>query len=520
MHPILFFSFALPALLGALASLGYAPIGWFPLPILTLAGLFWLARNAAPGRAFLLGWAYGLGLFLAGVAWVYVSLSTYGGMPAPVAALATLLFCAFVALLPALALSLGARLASPGWQRMVLALPATWALLEWTRGWLLTGFPWLALGYSQVPESPLAGYAPVLGVYGVTLLAALSAGALTVIAQSARSAIPCRQPGVGACRQGIADLRSLSFLVVLWLGGWGLQQIDWTQPTGAPVSVALLQGNISQEMKFRPEKLDETLRHYARAVLSSQARLIILPETALPVFRSDIPRDYLAMLGDHAQGRGGDVLLGIPEDDGRDASVANPNGSARYYNSVVSLGSSPEGGYRKAHLVPFGEFVPFGFRWAVDMMSIPLGDFARGDADQPPMAAAGEKLAVNICYEDVFGEERIHAARASTLLVNVSNDAWFGDSWAPWQHMQIGAMRSLEAGRWQLRANNTGITAILDDKGRVRAQLAPFTTGTLSGNAQGRSGETPYLVWGNWAFLVLLAALLLATFRRVRRAHR
>lgn len=474
MHPIL--SFALPALLGALATLGYAPMGWFPLPILTLAGLFWLTRNAAPGRAFLLGWAYGLGLFLAGVAWVYVSLSTYGGMPAPVAALATLLFCAFVALLPALALGLGARLASPGWHRMVLALPAAWALLEWTRGWLLTGFPWLALGYSQVPESPLAGYAPVLGVYGVSLLAALSAGALA----------------------GIGRL-SISFLVLLWLGGWGLQQIDWTRPTGTPVSVALLQGNISQEMKFRPEKLDETLRHYARAVLNSEARLIILPETALPIFRSDIPRDYLAMLGDHARGRGGDVLLGVPEDDG----------GARYYNSVISLGGSPEGRYRKAHLVPFGEFVPFGFRWAVDMMSIPLGDFARGETDQTPLAAAGEKLAVNICYEDVFGEERIHAARASTLLVNVSNDAWFGASWAPWQHLQIGAMRSLEAGRWQLRANNTGITAILDDKGRIRAQLAPFTTGTLTGNARGRSGETPFLVWGNWAFLVLVAALLL-----------
>jgi apolipoprotein N-acyltransferase len=151
------------------------------------------------------------------------------------------------------------------------------------------------------------------------------------------------------------------------------------------------------------------------------------------------------------------------------------------------------------------------------MMAIPLGDFARGDADQPALAAAGEKLAVNVCYEDVFGEERIAAARNATLLVNVSNDAWFGASWAPRQHLQIGAMRSLEAGRWQLRANNTGITAILDDKGRVRAQLAPFTAGTLTGNAQGRIGAPPYLVWGNWAFLVLVITMLLAS-RRLRRA--
>lgn len=495
-HPVLTFAltFLPPALLGALATLGFAPIGWFPLPILTLAGLFWLARAATPGRAFLLGWAYGLGLFLAGVAWIFVSISTYGGMPAPVAALATLLFCTFIALWPATALSLGARTSPPGATRIGLALPATWALLEWTRGWLLTGFPWLALGYSQVPASPLAGYAPVLGIYGVTLLAALAAGAFALLLS-----------------RNVRIKTAIGFLAALWLGGWGLQHIDWTRPVGAPVSVALLQGNISQEMKFRPEKLDETLRYYARAVLSSEAKLIVLPETALPLFKSDIPRDYLAMLDEHAKARGGDVLLGVPEDDGRDA-----NGQPRYYNSVISLGSSPEGRYRKQHLVAFGEFVPFGFRWAVDMMSIPLGDFARGAIDQSALTAAGEKLAVNICYEDVFGEERIHAARDATLLVNISNDAWFGDSWAPWQHLQIGAMRSLESGRWQLRANNTGITAIVDEKGRVRAQLTPFTTGALTGNAQGYRGETPYLIWGNWAFLAMVSALIVVLFRRMR----
>ncbi len=482
LHPALR-SLAIAALLGALTPLGFAPVGWFPLPILTLAGLFLLARDATPGAAFRLGWTYGLGLFLVGVSWIYVSISTYGGMPAPIAALATLLFCAFVALLPGLALLLATRLAAPGMMRLAVALPAAWALLEWTRGWIFTGFPWLALGYSQAPASPLAGYAPVLGVYGVGLLAALTAAALALARQAPKA--------------------TAVFLAVLWLGGWGLQQIDWTRPVGTPVTVALLQGNIAQEMKFRPEKLDDTLRHYARAVLASEAHLIVLPETALPLFRSDIPRDYLDLLGDHAKGRNGDVLLGIPEDDGHDAG-----GAARYYNSVITLGASPEGRYSKSHLVPFGEFVPFGFRWAVEMMAIPLGDFARGRPDQPALAAAGERLAVNVCYEDVFGEERIHAARDATLLVNVSNDAWFGDSWAPWQHLQIGAMRSLETSRWQLRANNTGITAILDHKGHTRAQLAPFTAATLTGKAQGRQGSTPYMFWGNWAFLALAAALL------------
>jgi apolipoprotein N-acyltransferase len=491
MRPVLPYTFA--ALLGALTPLGFAPIGWFPIPILSLAGLFWLARAARPGEAFRLGWAFGLGMFLFGVSWVYVSISTYGGMPVPLAALATLLFCAFIALLPGAALALAARLIAAPELRLALALPAAWALLEWTRGWIFTGFPWLALGYSQAPASPLAGYAPVLGVYGVSLLAALSAGALALLSRRPKAA--------------------LGFLAALWLGGWGLQQVDWTQPVGAPVTVALLQGNIAQEMKFRPEKLDATLRHYARAVLASEAKLIVLPETAIPVFRSDLSPEYLNLLGDHARGRGGDVLLGIPVTDGQDA-----HGQPRYYNSIISLGSSPGQSYRKTHLVPFGEFVPFGFRWAVDLMSIPLGDFARGQADQPPIRAAGEKLAVNVCYEDVFGEERIHAARDATLLINLSNDAWFGDSWAPWQHLQIGAMRSLETSRWQLRANNTGVTAILDQHGRVQALINPFTTATLTGTAQGRQGMTPYMHWGNSAFLLLASLLLAAGWRASRSA--
>ena len=468
-------------LLGAAGVLGFAPFGWFPLPILGLAVLFGLLRHASPRQAFHAGWAYGLGLFLAGVSWVYVSLANFGGMPPALAALATLLFCATIALFPALGLWLGARLARLGWVRVAVALPAAWALLEWVRGWLFTGFPWLALGYSQVPHSPLLGYAPLFGVYGVGLLAALSAGALATL-----------KP------------RALALLAALWLGGWGLSGVHWTHPIGEPVKVALLQGNVAQEMKFRPDELERTVIDYRAAVLASDAPLIVLPETALPLLRSNLPPDYLALLAAHARRNGGDVVLGIPENEGGE----------RYYNSVISLGASPEGRYRKAHLVPFGEFIPPGFAWVLQILSIPLSDFSRGVPDQPPLAAAGQKLAVNVCYEDVFGEERIAAARASTLLVNVSNDAWFGASFAPRQHLQIGAMRSLEAGRWQLRANNTGYTAVIDDRGRVRNQLIPFTWGILEARAQGMSGETPYLRWGNGpalAAIILLLGLAYAT---------
>jgi apolipoprotein N-acyltransferase len=474
--------------LGATSVLGFAPFVWFPLPILSLAMLFSLLRDATPRQALLAGWSYGFGLFLAGVSWIYVSLATYGGMPAPLAVLATLLFCAVIAVYPALGLWLGTRLTRPGWVRLAVALPAGWALLEWTRGWFLTGFPWLSLGYSQVPHSPLLGYAPVFGVYGVGLLAALSAGALTT-----------PRP------------RGLALLAAIWLGGWALNSVSWTRPSGEPMKVALVQGNVAQEMKFRPEMLERTLLDYSRAVLASDARLIVLPETALPVLRTQLSPDYLELFAEHARGNGGDVVLGIPESEGE--GEGEGEGEARYYNSVISVGASAEGGYRKAHLVPFGEFLPSGFAWVLRILSIPMSDFSRGAVDQPPIAAAGQRLAVNVCYEDAFGAERIAAARDSTLLVNISNDAWFGASLAPRQHLQIGAMRSLEAGRWQLRANNTGYTAIIDDHGRVRDLLTPFTQATLESKVRGMTGYTPYLRWGDWPALALILLLLILARR-------
>lgn len=466
--------------LGAASVFGFAPFVWFPLPILILAVLFGLLREASPRRAFVAGGAYGLGFFLAGVSWIHVSLATYGAMPPLLAALATLLFCALVALFPAVALGLAAKLTAPGWRRLAYGLPACWLLLEWLRGWLLTGFPWLSLGYSQVPHSPLLGYAPVFGLYGVSLAVLVTAGVL---------AAPGR--------------RSLALIASIWLLGFALSGTHWTQPAGEPVKVTLLQGNVPQEMKFRPERLEQTFLDYGRAVLGSDARLIVLPETALPILRADLPDDYRQMLTEHARKNGGDVVLGIAEGESDDI----------YYNSVISLGTAPESHYRKAHLVPFGEFIPAGFDWVLGVLSIPMSDFSRGEPDQPPLKVAGQRLAVNICYEDAFGAERIAAARDSTLLANVSNDAWFGRSLAPRQHLQIGAMRSLETGRWQLRANNTGYTAVIDARGRVRSLLEPFIQGRLDYKVPGMTGLTPYMRWGDWPAL-LLALLLLFLARR------
>ena len=465
-------------LLGAATVAGFAPLGLAPLPVLGAAGLLWLWQGAAtPRRAAALGFAYGLGLFLAGVSWVYVSLHQFGAMPAPLAAVATLLFCAFLALYPALAGYLQARIAGPPAVRQLLLIPALWVLTEWLRSWVFTGFPWLILGYSQT-DTPLGGYAPVAGVFALSWLVWLCAGLLLALARAGTRG------------------RALAAFSLIFALGWGLAHIEWTQPLGAPVTVSLLQGNIAQDLKWDAARFASTVQLYQRMIERSAARLTILPETAIPRFLDSIDPELVRVLEHSARSHGGDLILGLPL---REAP-------GRYYNSALTLGVSPNQRYDKIHLVPFGEFNPPGFGWVLSALKIPLADFTRGNAAQAPLALAGQNIAVDICYEDAFGGEIIRFLPEATLLVNVSNVAWFGDSLAPHQHLQISRMRALETGRGMLRATNTGMTAIIDHRGRVTAVLAPFTQGTLTGSAQGRSGATPFVRWGN-APLVLLALL-------------
>ena len=465
-------------LLGAATVAGFAPLGLAPLPVLGAAGLLWLWQGAAtPRRAAALGFVYGLGLFLAGVSWVYVSLHQFGAMPAPLAAVATLLFCAILALYPALAGYLQARIAGPPAARQLLLIPALWVLTEWLRSWVFTGFPWLILGYSQI-DTPLGGYAPVAGVFALSWLVWLGAGLLLALARA------------GARGRALA-----AFVFILGLG-WGLARIEWTQPQGAPLTVSLLQGNIAQDVKWDAARFASTVQLYQRMIERSAARLTILPETAIPRFLDLIDPELVRALERSARSHGGDLILGLPLREG----------PGRYYNSALTLGASPTQRYDKIHLVPFGEFIPPGFGWVLSVLKIPLADFSRGNAAQAPLALAGQNIAVDICYEDAFGGEIIRFLPEATLLVNVSNVAWFGDSLAPHQHLQISRMRALETGRAMLRATNTGMTAIIDHRGRVTAVLAPFTQGTLTGSAQGRSGATPFVRWGNTP-LVLLALL-------------
>lgn len=482
-------TFVLAPALGALAVLGFAPFYWFPLTILALAGLFHLWRNA-PGakRAALDGFTFGLGFFGTGASWIYVSLHDFGGMPLAAAVAATALFCALLALFPALAGGLQGRFKGiPASLRLLALIPALWTLSEWMRGWVLTGFPWLAAGYSQAPSSPLSGFAPLLGVYGVSLAAALCAGALALLA-------------AGKQRRRVA----MAIALVL-CSGWALKQVQWVAASGAPVTVSLLQGNIEQDIKWRPEKARATLQTYAELADASRGQLIIMPETALPMFINDLPPFYLERLKAVAQQRGGDLVFGIPEE----------GAPGQYFNSAFSVGSSPTQNYRKSHLVPFGEFLPLRplLFWVLNILHIPLSDFSRGAEVQQPMAVAGQKLAVDICYEDVFGEEIIRQLPQATLLANLTNDAWFGHSIGPWQHLQIAQMRALESGRTMVRATNTGVTAIINQLGEIEKQAPTFTTTILEGKVQGFQGSTPFVRFGNLPALLLISLLLIVAWR-------
>jgi apolipoprotein N-acyltransferase len=476
-----------PFLAGAATVLAFAPAGIFPLALVTFALLAHLWIDAAPRRAFSSGYWFGLGLFGAGVSWIYVSLNRFGGMPLPLAALATALFCAFLALFPAAAGWLQARIPASRAVRACLLIPAAWLLLEWLRGWLFTGFPWLAVGYAGVGW-PLQGYAPLLGVFGLSFATLSAAGMAWLVFRGVR------RPAF-----------VLVFLLVL-AGGQALQHVEWSRPAGEPVSAALLQGNIEQNLKFDPQRYPRILETYGRLAEETRAKLIVFPETAIPRFYDGVEPQYLARLEAIAKRNGGDLLLGVPY----------RGAPGEYYNSVLTLGASPRQAYHKSHLVPFGEFVPRGFGWVLRVVQIPLSDFSRGGPEQPPLAVAGQRVAVNVCYEDAFGDEIARRLPEATLLVNVSNVAWFGDSLAPAQHLQIARLRAVETGRMHLAATNTGITAAIDRDGRVLARLPTFTEGRLEIAAQGYTGATPYSLYRDWP-IVIASLLLLGIFAFIAR---
>lgn len=476
---------------GLLLPLAFAPFGWFPLAIISPALLFLFWCEVSTARAAWRGFLFGIGMFGLGVSWVFVSMHRFGNMPIPLAALATGLFVMGLSIYPALLGWLQARFFNArSAAHQLLLLPALWVLLEWTRGWFLTGFPWLNLGYSQVATA-LSGYAPILGVYGVSFFCVVSAGALAAMVLEPKKSFKLYLP----------------LFLLIWTGGWLAEKVQWTQTLGKPLQVSLIQGNVSLENKWRPESRGAILNRYL--TMSTQAPrsdIIVWPESAVPTYLDAIDSNYLDRLKRLSQEKQTDLVIGIVE---RDADKKN------YYNSVISIGASTST-YRKHHLVPFGEFLPFKifFSWLLQTLEIPMSDFSAGPADQAPLSVAGQKAGISICYEDAFGEETIRALPQASLLINVSEDAWFGDSLGPHQRVQMARMRALETERVLLRAANTGPSMVIDEHGTVTARSPQFEMYALTALAQPRQGSTPYVRFGNGPIVLLLVLVIAVGFLR------
>ena len=467
------------------------------LQLLSLAVLAWqLDRQPSWQQAAWRAWLFALAWLSGTFWWLYISMHTYGGLPAVLAVLAVLALAAVLALYYAAAAGLQQRYA-PAWgPGRALLFAALWLLAELARGNWFSGFGWGGSGYAHV-QGPLAGYASWLGVYGLTGLAAWGAMVLARL-------------------RALTVCQGLAIVVLLALPALLTQLLGEPTREAGRLSVALLQGNIPQDEKFQAGSgVPTALRWYGQQLQDNRDTLVVAPETALPVLPAQLPEGYWADLrARYAQGQQA-ALIGMPLGSFRDG----------YTNSAVGLapGQDPWR-YDKHHLVPFGEFIPPGFKWFTAMMHIPLGDFNRGAVGQPSFAWQGQRLAANICYEDLFGEELaarfVDDERAPTIFVNLSNIAWFGDSVAIDQHLHISRMRALEFARPFVRATNTGATAIIDHQGHVVAELPRLSRGTLQGDVQGRVGRTVYARWvaaaGLWPLWALGGLALVLAMRRQR----
>jgi apolipoprotein N-acyltransferase len=472
---------------GAILPLAYAPFGLWPIAFLSTTLLFLLWLGCRPAGAFFRGWLFGLGYFGFGVYWVYNSLHEFGHAPPWLAGALTFLLVMALAAFPGIAGYLQARLNRqfPLWLRSVLLMPALWVLLEWARGWVLTGFPWLALGYSQI-DAPLAGIAPVLGVFGVSLAVAASSGLLATL--------------LAGRRRG--RLAAVAALAALWLIAGLLGRIDWSEPAGGPLRVTLIQGNIPQERKWADGELEPTLEMYLAATREHwDSDLIIWPETAIAAYSFEVEDRLLQPLAREAAKNEAVVMAGL--------IYYEPKGR-QYHNSMVVLG--PEiGVYHKRHLVPFGEYIPLRnwLRFLDGLIKLPVSDIDPGTIRQPELRVHGYRVSMSICYESLFPQLIRADLPEAVLLINASNDAWFGDSLAPPQHLEIARMRAREASRYLLRATNTGISAVIGPTGRILARSPQFEQDVLTAEVLPLRGTTPFVLWGNYAVVALTAALVL-----------
>lgn len=478
----------------------FAPFGFFPAAFIALFFLLWLIQDITPRQASWRGFWFGVGAFGSGISWVIISIHEFGHTPILLALFLTILLVAYLSIFPSLfawAVVKFRIIEKP--LLFLVMVPALWTATEWLRGTLLTGFPWLNIGYSQI-DTWLVGYAPVIGVYGIGFLMMLTVTAVFLISRY----------------KAISSV----LIIVIWFAGWSLQTIEWASPAGKPLNVALLQGNVSQLNKFVPENRAKIMSLYEELTLDiledndTVTDLIVWPETAVPAFYHSVKDNYIKDILRHVRENDGpDLLIGVPI-----KKVSEDSSRSYYYNSAVAIGSQ-FGVYNKRHLVPFGEVVPFGnvLRAIGGIFNVPLSDFSTGGI-QPPLSLAGQKAAVSICYEIVFGEELAQTAGDSTMLINISNDAWFGDSLAPKQHFSMARMRVREMARPLLRATNTGITAFVDHKAVVTKQAPSFSVQVLKGQIQPMQGETLYVRFGN-SIILLIVGLILVLGTVILRQH-
>lgn len=496
----------LAVFVGASTTLAFAPYAFWPMAIISPALLFLLLNNVSARTSALIGFCWGFGQFATGISWVQISIDNFGGMPKIATLFLMFLLVSYLAIYPMLFAGLLNRYfpntLSPPTDRIrfFIVIPVFWLLADLARGWVMTGFPWLLLGYSQI-DSPLASFAPIGGVQLITL-------GVVLIASSIAYAINVKRP------------HSLLLALAIFAGGFSFNSIDWvTVKSDDSPRFALIQGNIDQALKWLPNQRWPTLMKYLDLSRENwDADIIIWPEAAIPALEQEVT-SFLTNVDSAARNNDSALITG----------VITKNNQGNFYNSIITLGRSQSDEYNvathphynKHHLLPFGEFVPFEslLRPLAPFFNLPMSSFTRGELIQDNILAKGYAFAPALCYEIIFGEQvRKNVTENTDFILTLSNDAWFGDSIGPLQHMEIARMRALELGKPLIRATNNGVTAITDYKGKIVAQIPQFKTEVLKAQVSSTTGTTPFYVAGNWpTHLLIMLGLLFAIFEVTRR---
>lgn len=489
---------AQPRLIALLSGLIFpfaiAPFFIWPIVIISLIGLLFSLQDSTAREAAIRTWFFGTGKFSVGVSWIYVSMHDHGGTPAILAILMVALFSAFLATFPALFMYFFQRFYQRPSTRALIsifAFAALWFTYEWFRSWFMTGFPWLFAGDAQL-HTWLNGWAPILSVYGLSFFSALTAA---TIYYSWRN----RQAGYLA-------------LLIVWPIGFLLQDISWTEATGE-LKVSAVQGNIAQDLKWLPEQRLPTINSYLEQTRQHwDSDLVLWPETAVTVLKDQF-QQYLDTINQEALNNQTTLITGIP------FRYTQGPFKGEFHNSILAIGMG-EGLYHKQKLVPFGEYIPLEqlIRGLLPFFDLPMSSFKQGDEDQALLKIEKDNtlflIAPFICYEIVYPQFVADMAKESDMLITISNDAWFGDSLGPKQHMAIAQMRALETQRYLLRSTNTGITALVNDKGKIIKQLPTKQKATLTALAKTRQGSTPFMLLGLWPLFIITAFILLLGFYR------